>query len=58
MIKAWNCCVEKVPGWPQRLLILPGLHKATTGPELEEFPENLRWISMPIWQASQSRTLS
>ena len=43
MMKAWNCCVEKVPGWPQRLLSLPGLSKATTGPEWEEFPEALRW---------------
>jgi hypothetical protein len=42
LMKAWNSCVEKVPGWPQRLLNLPGLSKASKGPEWEEFPESLR----------------
>lgn len=42
VMKAWNSCVEKVPGWPRRRLSLPGLPKATKGPELEKFPESLR----------------
>ena len=42
LMKAWNGCVERVPDWPQRMLILPGLPKATSGPEWEEFPKTLR----------------
>jgi hypothetical protein len=42
LMKAWNSCVEMVPGWPPRLLSLPGLPKVTKGPEWEEFPASLR----------------
>jgi integrase len=42
LMKAWNSCVENVQGWPQRLLNLPGLPKATSGPAWEKFPESLR----------------
>ncbi|MEP7172323.1 MAG: site-specific integrase [Aestuariivirga sp.] len=43
LMKAWNSCVEKVPGWPQQLLCLPGLPNATKGPDWDEFPESLRF---------------
>ncbi len=41
LMKAWNSCVEQVSGWPQRLLFLPGLPRATRGAQWEEFPETL-----------------
>ena len=42
LMKAWNWCVEQVPGWPQRLLAPPGLAKTTSGPDWSEFPQGLR----------------
>jgi integrase len=42
LMKAWNHCVENVPGWPQHTLVLPALPKATIGPAWEEFSEGLR----------------
>jgi integrase len=41
-MKAWNSCVDKVPGFPCQTLTLPDLPNATVGPGWEEFPDGLR----------------
>ena len=40
-IKAWNACVEKVPGWPQHVLDLPELPLRNQGPPPAAFPATL-----------------
>jgi integrase len=42
LMRAWNRCVEAVPGWPRRPLHLPGVTPVSPGPGWESFPEGLR----------------
>ena len=42
LIKAWNHCVDQVPGWPPIRLILPALNPISRGPAWEAFPQGLR----------------
>jgi integrase len=42
LIRAWNACVDTVPGWPKRKLALPDLAPVSTGAEWSAFPEDLR----------------
>ena len=40
--RAWNRCVDVVPGWPSQKLIEPPPKCTLAGPAWEEFPEGLR----------------
>ena len=42
LIRAWNHCVDAVPGWPHRKLQLPDLPPVSKGPEWNTFPVGLQ----------------
>lgn len=41
IVRAWNTCSEKVPGWPMQKLIVPSDGRSK-GPDWSEFPAPLR----------------
>jgi hypothetical protein len=42
LIRAWNDCVDHVPGWPNRQLSVPQLPAVSKGPDWARFPPGLR----------------
>jgi integrase len=42
LMRAWNRCVEAVPGWPAHRLVPPALTPVWPGPAWEAFPAGLR----------------
>lgn len=42
LIRAWNDCADRVPGWPDCRLPLPNLPAISKGPEWAQFPPGLR----------------
>jgi hypothetical protein len=42
LMRAWNACVEHVPGWPHRPLSVPPLPPNSEGPDWSQFPVGLQ----------------
>lgn len=63
LMRAWNRCVETVPGWPPFSLMLPSLERKSDAPEWTEFPDGLRndlaqyleWLAKPHRTSSGKR---
>jgi integrase len=42
LVRYWNACAARIPGWPPITLIEPPYAKGFTGPAAEDFPQGLR----------------
>jgi integrase len=42
LVRHWNNCAARIPGWPQITLTEPSRAKGFTGPATEDFPQGLR----------------